>query len=171
MDNIQFWLYILFAVIYFVVRGLRKKTTDSPKGPSQPTQSQNRPQRKPVSFEELLKEFTEGREATSAPKQEEEVSYQSLQELREEKKEEEIEEGRTRRFSDDESRRVYEESILMAEGADLKFERDEHFKSKIQRSAEEESSPGLAGEIKNMLRDQEDVKKAVILGEILNRKY
>ena len=38
-------------------------------------------------------------------------------------------EGERRTFADDESRKVYEESIKMAEGADLEFKPDEHYRS------------------------------------------
>lgn len=174
MDDIQFWLYLLFAVIYFVSRALKKK---DPKKTEKRTASRNstpeeRPQRKPVSFEELLQEFTEGRKPeVEEPEYEEEPAYE--QRIEEPKREEEpvFEEGITRRFSDVESKRIYEESIAKAEGAEIAFQHDDDFKSKLQRTADKEQSSGVAQEIRDMLQNPNDARKAIVLGEILNRKY
>jgi hypothetical protein len=76
-------------------------------------------------------------------------------------------------FADDESRKVYEESIRMAEGADIQFDPDESFrsvklKSTTQYKPEENE---FVKEIRNTLSSPSDARKAVILAEILNRKY
>lgn len=179
MDDIQFWLYILFAVIYFIARGLKKKKPQKPVNKPESTttsQTDSRPQRKPVSFEELLKEFTEGRgqeqpeerEVFQEHDEEVDTAYQTVDE---QEKDEPFEEGKTRRFSDEESKRVYQESIARAEGASLEFKRDEHFRSKLKSNRNDETGSAVAAEIRDLLSNPNDAKKAVVLSEILNRKY
>ncbi|MEQ8472162.1 MAG: hypothetical protein RIC35_13305 [Marinoscillum sp.] len=155
----------------------KKKQEDQPSNPDNNTQPTQGRSRKPVTFEELLKEFTEGRE----PQEEEEETperkpveaTQLVKERKwqEENKPEEYEEGVTRRFSDDESRRIYQESIQRAEGSKIEFKRDEHFKSKLQRAEDEGEGNDIAAEIKDMLQDRSQAQKAIVLSEILNRKY
>lgn len=183
MDDARVWMYIVAGAIFIISRILKQKKNDGI--PGKPTggpqnRSSGRPN-KPVSFEELLKEFTEG---STASEEEEEYRKQpapveARQVLEERKWVEENRwdddirnEGRNRKFADDESKRIYEESIKKAEGAKLDFERDEHFQIKLKdRKKEEESESELATDIRTMLRNPEDARKAVILGEILNRKY
>ncbi|WP_420318877.1 hypothetical protein [Ekhidna sp.] len=167
MDDFNFWWYIIAAVIYFLTRGKKKKD----QSPSRPG-SENKPpqQSQPKSFEELLKEITEGRtEEEPTPRQEPVVIKQDDSE-----KENIRLEGERRSFADDESRRVYEESIKMAEGADLEFKPDENFHSpslfKGAKKIEEEEEWTIADEIRDGLNTNE-AKKAVIYSEILSRKY
>lgn len=185
MDDIQFWLYILFALIYFVARALKKKAQPDASKSDENTQTPRRHRQK--TFEELLQEFTEGRETVREDVREEEEAVEDFREARRIRPTDDVrrrvekevstetlfEEGTTRSFSDEESRKVYEASIRRAEGATLEFKRDEDFRSgmKSRFQHEEEDDESLASDIKAMLRDPEDVKKAVILGEILNRKY
>lgn len=177
MDDIQFWLYLAFALIYFITRSFKKKEPKKPAGGSSPRQESSGPERKPVTFEELLKEFTEGREAGD---EREEVTAESRQKAEEEEwlkkqreteEEEVFEEGRTRRFSDEESKRIYEESIRKVAENSPDFKSDEHFRSKLVRVEAQEETHTLAEDIRDMLQDQEDVKKAIVMSEILNRKY
>lgn len=184
MDDIQFWLYLAFAVIYFITRGMKKKTTGgNPKPSSSDTNSDDRPQRKPVSFEDLLKEFTEGREVsgeeneTMAPSPPP-VEARHIVEQRKWQEKNTAEsfknEGRHRQFADDESRRIYENSIKIAEKTDLSIKGDDAFKSKLKRFDQEEEDiyeNDTAISIREMLQDSDDAKKAIILSEILNRKY
>ena len=59
MDDIQLWIYILFAIIYFVARGMLKKTkTKLPSQPQSSLETEVNPSQQPVSFEELLQEIT-----------------------------------------------------------------------------------------------------------------
>lgn len=176
MDDIQFWLYLLFAIIYFISRGLKKK--DAPKPSERPRASQPHQESRPkqVSFEELLKEFTEGRVPDEEQVSEKEERLNEGIEHQESEKRRELkpafDEGTTRNFSDDESKRVYQESIKRAEGATLDFGRDEDFKSRLKsRFEKEEESTSVASDIREMLSNPEDAKKAVVLSEILTRKY
>ena len=185
MDNIQFWIYVIFAIIYFVAKNFKKgsKNQDSPdprEQRPQPTQAQ--------SFEDLLEEITGRKSLKEQPKQEieepdpfaEAFEERYLQpkpweaEVQERQAKEQREmEGRNRQFADDESRRVYEESIKRAEGAGIEYSLDEHYASRkvLRSTAEEKDGHSIASEIKEMLDNTADARKAVILGEILNRKY
>jgi len=183
MDDFKIWIYVIAGALYLISRAFKSKGGDAvPKKPERrsPNTPTGRPN-KPVSFEELLKEFTEG----NAGREEEEYKEQprpveARQVVAERKWVEENRwdddirnEGRNRKFADDESKRVYEESIKNAEGAKLDFERDEHFRIKLKdrKQEEEENESEFASDIASMLRNPEDARKAVILGEILNRKY
>lgn len=169
MDDFSFWWYIIAAVIYFLTRGKKKKPEQSRPGTdNNPPTSQ-----RPKSFEELLKEITEGAQESEAPKQEPVVIKREEPTPVQQVEEESIRlEGERRSFADDESRRVYEESIKMAEGADLKFERDEHFQTPrlFKEPKAESASKSFADELRDGL-DADEAKKAVIYAEIMNRRY
>ncbi len=169
MDDFNFWWYIIAAVIYFLTRGKKKKQQ-----PKNRPESENKPPKsQPKSFEELLKEITDGRLGEEEP---EPTIQQEPLVIKEEKKEREESirlEGEKRTFADDESRRVYEESIKMAEGADIAFEPNEHFKEpKLFKGSksEEEKEWTIADEIRDGL-DSNEAKKAIIYSEILSRRY
>lgn len=164
MDDIQFWLYLAFAGFYFLSRMMKKK---APEPMPEETEQEQGPRKKPVTFEELLREITEQRQAT-AP---EPVVQEAPKPIKIKKQSKpEFEEEGVRRFSDEESRKVYEQSIKMAEGYDLSFERSPSFKSSVSRRNEEEHQQVAAG-ILASLQSPDSARKAVILGEILNRKY
>ncbi|MEQ8549340.1 MAG: hypothetical protein RIC03_15620 [Cyclobacteriaceae bacterium] len=167
MDDIQFWLYIVFGIIYFVGRFLKKK--NKPEELPETETTERRPQRSKT-FEELLSEFTDEKAVESAPDTENKV--RPVKKSKPVISEESIfEEGSTRRFSDEESKKIYEASIKKAEGIDLDFAPAEHFKSKIQREISAEVSSRFASSIREGLKDPEEAKKAVIYAEIFNRKY
>lgn len=168
MDDYKILLYIVAAIIYFIAKAKKKKPTTG-EGTSRPgTENNPSPQSPTKSFEDLLKEITgEGEEEKSV-----------IEEVKEEEPkkpivvEERRLEGERRAFADDESRRVYEESIKRAEGFDIEYGPDEHFKEprlfKGEESKEEEYT--FADEIRDGLSTSE-AKKAIIYAEILNRKY
>jgi hypothetical protein len=171
MDE-RIWFYIIAGIIYFLAK--RKK---KPKEQTPPTQSSDRPQqsRQPVSFEDLLKEITEQRE-TQQPKPvpvfEEEEEDLPLRKMRAEQ-EAIKKEGANRQFADAESRKVYEESIKQAEGFDIAYEPDSHYESErlFKGNQKTKSEPTLADEIRTGLQNTQTARKAIIYGEILNRKY
>ncbi|WP_421879585.1 hypothetical protein [Marinoscillum sp.] len=179
MDDIQFWIYLVFGAIYLLSRFFKKNDKDAtPRRTPRPQQQQptSRPN-KPVTFEELLKEFTEGKSEEEEVEVEKPEPVEARQLLKERKWQEEnrpdfSQEGTTRRFSDEDSRRIYEESIKSAETSSASFERDDNFKLKVKSlEEEEEEQTDYAGDIASMLQNPNDARKAVILGEILNRKY
>ncbi len=173
MDNIQFWLYLAFGAIYFITRMMKKKKATE--GGEVEERSSTVPKPRPLTFEELLKEFTQQESGTEQVKEQEVVAIDKKDREEENWKRKNspstFEEGKTRVFSDDESKRIYQESIKRAEGAQLDFERDEHFEPRMARIQNAEESRSVAMDIREMLADTEQAKRAVILGEILNRKY
>ena len=160
MKDFSFWWYIIAAVIYFLTRGKKRKGQ-----PASRPESGNNPQPgRTKSFEDLLKEITEGRTEEQPTVQQETVIIE----------ERESEEENRRVFADDESRKVYEESIKMAEGTDLEFTPDESFQEsrlfKGTRRDLEGEEWSIADEIKDGLNSSE-ARKAIIYSEILTRKY
>lgn len=173
MDDIQTWIYIIIGVIYFVIRSFRKKTpeipNESPVDTTNPQRSDSE-RRKPLTFEELLKEFTD----PESRQTEEEVVEEVRRPEPEKTKEDFAKEGSTRRFSDEESRKVYEESIKQAEGFEIPYDTDEDYhieKFKAIPHDHDEEEDTVADDIRSMLSQPEDAKRAIILGEIINRKY
>lgn len=180
MDDIQFWIYIIFAIIYVVARALKKKPQpEETQGPVEQA-----PPRRSVTFEELLREFSENAKRAQEPEEAEVVEEKPIRRLSEEiraeeksvpkKKKEVFEEGRTMAFADDESKRVYEESIRMAEGASISFEPDEKYKARfggLKKREEAASENPIAADVLSMLQDADGAKRAVIMAEVLNRKY
>lgn len=163
MEDFNILYYVAAAVIYFLTRNKKKR----PQKTSRPGTENTPPRPQAKSFEDLLKEITEGRDDEPQTKKEEHEPVKTRQE--------EVavrEEGAKRVFADDESRRVYEASIKMAEGADIAFERDVHFQkdSLLKQKPSQESHESIAEELFDGF-DAEEAKKAVIYREILDRKY
>ena len=166
MDG-QIWFYIAAAVIYFLTR--KKKKPEQPRSSQPDRQSSNQPEvKKPVSFEDLLKEITEQRGTTT--RSEESIPEESVS-VRDEPRFKQ--EGQIREFADEESRDIYEESIRRAKEIDIPYEPDEHYKSKrlFKGNEEEVEASTIADEIREGLSSADSAKKAIIYSEILNRKY
>ena len=192
MEDFRTIFYVILAIIFIVSRVMKSNKSKKQAPPARrrpnPNQGGNAPQGKrqaPTSFEDLLKEFAE--EANEQERGSQQVSQReqrSTLSSREERpaarpqpKERQFEEGRTRRFSDEESRKIYEESVKRAEGFDIDFKADEKFKSRRTKfgegaveSSHHKSNPIIAS-IKKDLKDPQSIKKAFILGEVLNKKY
>ena len=185
MDDFKIWLYLIIGAIYIISRALKKKEPEKmpPKSPLETEDTQSR-RKTPSSFEELLREISQeqgaAQDQTRAETEEEErsetaapVYYQTQQDTKrkEARIQEEIKlEGEKRHFADDESRAIYERSIKEAEGADITYERDVHFKMKGVQKGDAKKNP-FASDLKQMLQSPSSAKKAVVLAEILNRKY
>jgi hypothetical protein len=71
MDSFQFWLYVIVAVIYLVSKAIQKSNRQArEQGPrkQRPPQEEGTEQLPPITFEELLREITEGKQRkTAAP--------------------------------------------------------------------------------------------------------
>lgn len=169
MDDFKIWVYLAFAAIYLISRAMKKKGPEKkPQSPLQTAEEESPRKKAPASFEDLLREFTEEHEHQETA--ESEVLAPNPVVAPAKQVQEEIRlEGEKRHFADDESRAIYERSIKEAEGSEISYERDEHFKMKRREIEEEENE--IASELKNMLKSPGDARKAVILSEILNRKY
>ena len=180
MDE-RIWFYILAAIVWYFIK--RKKKAPEEEAP-EATSNRPQQQRRQVSFEDLLKEITEQREQEARPsvpapmarpvqQRVEEEEDLPLRKLREEKEALERE-GRNRHFADEETRRVYEESVRMAEGFDIEFAPDKKFvkenlfKGKAKTAVAEAS---YGDEIRESLRKPDSARKAIIYAEILNIRY
>lgn len=177
MDDIQFWIYVIFAIIYFIAKNYGKSKKKS--GPDTPDPDRPQTAARPRSFEDLLEEITGNRTLEEAEDggQDEDERYLQPKPWEQKQVDPSVEEKKSktleRRFADDESRRIYEESIKMAEGSDIDYTREGHPEIKRLKSTAslEPDTPSPADEIRDMLADTDSAKKAIILGEILNRKY
>jgi len=169
MDDIQLVLYIIFVIIAILARAFKsnKNKQAPPPPPSNREESPNR--KKPMSFEDLLKEFEESSSSGQKKvKQEPEPvsTYESYE------YESEIPD-------DDEVRSVYEDSLKRAkefktidELVDLEDDRHiGNFKHFGGYSEEEVEGHEESNEYLQLLQDAEGAKKAIILSEIINRKY
>ena len=162
MEDYNFLWYILAAIIYIISRSRKKK-----QAPNSRPGSENAPppERKPVSFEELLREVTGEGEPEPAP---EPVQRRQTPVETKERESQRLE-GKRRAFADEESKRIYEESIKKAEGADIDYKRDEHFRLSSSFQEQEEEEYTFADEIRDGIAA--DPTKAIIYNEILSRKY
>ncbi len=182
-------IYIIMAIIFFVVRNLKKKPQAPAPQPGreyedddaddQPSTT-NAP---PTSFEDLLRELTTGGQTPqpvqTPPVQEAKRGFEfpsdgsNYEDVHDEWEDKNIatydEGGHTRLFSDEETKNIYQDSIRLAHSKeDHLAETKSRFK---EFEIQEEDNSAFRDEIVDMLKDQEGAKKAIILGEILNRKY
>ena len=154
MDDIQIVVYIILILFGIVSKVLKKKKEVPPKK-ARPAAGQAQ-QKTPMSFEELLKEFTEEPKRTPKSQEPEIVDYEDFD------------------YNDEtEIQRIFEESVAAskkyeetAHGDDRHTGNFTHFEGYSEEDTEEEES-----EYAKILQDDESAKKAIILSEILNRKY
>lgn len=193
MDNIQFWLYVIVAVIY-LISAARKKSKkqnqpeDFPETTSRPTARQydeeaTTQKPKPITFEELLREITEGKQTApptpevlerrpefSRPKpQPEYVDYDDEIEDEEKSLEEisSVDEERTTKIYEEAKKLAFYrpslEETLKVQDVNTTYGKFAAFETKQEAN--------LLLEYTKDLRDPKGFKKALILSEILNRKH
>ena len=189
-------IYIVFAIIYFVVRMLKKKQQPpdaTERDFEQETGQGGQPtSERPVSFEDLLRELTGQKQPQQAAPPPEETpaparnqrrdfqfpsdgdNYEDVHEEWEDKEVAVLKEGSTNRvFADEESKRIYEQSISQVKNQEDELEKQlERAKSRFKAfEIQEEETSAVREEIVEMLQSKDGAKKAIILSEILNRKY
>lgn len=161
MDDFQLIIYIVFLLLYFLTRGLssRKKKKQSRPG-------QGKSQKPPKSFEDLIKEITGEQE----PDIRKEIQEETVE--KESKREYEFEEEYP---SDDEIEDVYQESVKQAQDIKTIDEiidlEEEAPKLKFKEYDKEKEVNPFATEIVQLLKNPEGAKKAIVLKEILDRKF
>ncbi|MEL7147621.1 MAG: hypothetical protein AAFO69_14695, partial [Bacteroidota bacterium] len=117
MEDFRTIFYVILAIIFVVSRILKankpSKKTPPNRGKSSPNQAGNTPQgrrKAPTSFEDLLKEFAEEANEQERSTRKEEREPARAREVatttRAVSKKPTFEEGKTRRFADDESRKI-----------------------------------------------------------------
>jgi len=165
-DSLQVIIYIVFLAIYIISRALKSKKKPLPSKPREEihgdTETEEAP---PLSFEDILRELTTGQKS------------QRREPLPQKSK---VPDKREYEFNDDvpdddEIQEVYEESVRKAKAyktIDEIVELDDTslvFKE-YEKEKEEDRNP-FAREIRSMLQNPEDARKAIILKEILDRKF
>lgn len=177
MDSFQFWLYVIIAVIYLISRARKKKADESP-GPvdagrdrpmSSPPPQANKPRQ--LSFEELLREITESKQQQQLPREEPVVDYDD--DLEEEEKDlEDVEydyrkENKTYELYEDAKKQAFLrpslEETLKVQDTVVSFGKFKEF--------EIEDENNLASEYLKEFHDPDGLKKAVVMSEILKRKF
>lgn len=182
--DVQLWIYIILGIIYLISR-LRKKpqeTSDFPEyGPENPVpQSQAGKGKKsedtsrPVTFEELLREITEGKTLAvpeKKPAREPEIiSYEDDLGEEERSLEKESYENRDDRIKsayEEAKRQAFlrpslEETMSLAD-TDMKFGRFKEFDKPVGKN--------LLHQYLADFNDPEGLKKAIVMSEILKRKF
>lgn len=182
----KYWFYIIVGGIYILSRFLKKSenpTVNVPKStPDRPSQGQPTPQTKTkqLTFEELLREITESKELPKSPvpvstrpveRQFTEVDYD--EDLKDEIRD--LEEVEPAYKQKDSVYKVYEdakqsafnrpslEETLNLRNTDVRYGKFKVFEQDQQRN--------LLEEYTRQLQDPEGLKKAVVMSEILNRKF
>jgi hypothetical protein len=184
--DLQFWIGLIIAIVYLISRAM-KKSQNQPKDvgdynpgrqvrndPTPAPQQMNKP--KQLTFEELLKEITEAKQPRKpvyepvAPPVDEVVDYddqigeeeQDLETIpdysKKDRKYAEYEEAKRQAFL----RPSLEETM------DVKNTKMEFGKFKV---FEQEQKRNLLEEYTKEFQDPEGFKKAVVMSEILNRKF
>ncbi len=175
-------IYIIIGVIYFLFNRLKKKSPaegEEAEGPSSPSSEYDRP--KPVSFEDLLKEITEGKQPKPVqPVVEPKTEYRRPEfqpayvdyddEIETEEKSLEtttFDQERTNEIYENAKKQAFnrpslEESLKLAD-VNTTFGKFKEFEVKSERN--------ILSEYAKDLRDPKGFKKALILSEVLNRKH
>ncbi|MBL7858350.1 MAG: hypothetical protein JNM57_11730 [Cyclobacteriaceae bacterium] len=180
MDDFKIWLYVIIGVVYLLSR-LRKKSgqpvngdEESAKPPFNQPASSSEP--KPLSFEELLREITETKQSLNPVNQPAPVSKRYVdydEDIEDEDKN--LEEVDYDYRKKDSIYKVYEEAKAQAfvkpsleetmklQDTVIKFGRFKEF--------DEGSGDTLVDQYKRELQDPEGFKKALVMSEILNRRF
>ena len=176
MDSFQFWLYVIIGVIYLVSRMLKKQPNQPgelpDRGGKKQTERANQPTKsaipKRLSFEDLLREITEGKTIT---KQEPVVDYddslgdeeRSLEDVghdyrKDNKTYETYEAAKKQAFF----RPSLEETMKVGDTV-VNFGKFKEF--------EKDAGVNVAAEYLKDFKDIQSIRRAVVLTEILKRKF
>ncbi len=157
-------LYIIFFVIYILAKTLKKpKPKHTPPKPRPNIDAEAHEAEPTITFEDIFRELT-GDNKKGKP-----VKVIN-----------EVEELESSYPSDDEIQEVYKESLIQAEKSktleqivydNAKKKRTAALKSEKFSAYEVEEITSLASELGEMLKNPEDARKAIVLKEILDRKY
>jgi hypothetical protein len=191
MDNLENYLYLVFAVIYIISRILKAKSKNAepaPRHSQQPTkpvfdtnQDSVPAPRKTMSFEDILKEFEKN--ISGIPEEKPEPVREPRRQITfSEKEESEVEEYESYEGAGYENTTynrpaheyekyqtiTYEDSNFQHETSyDLDLEKRLEF----LRNEKYTIQQNIGSELIRMLREPGGAKNAIVLGEIINRKY
>lgn len=180
MDDLQLYIYLALAIIYFIARALKpSKNKKPPVGRQHAGQDADAPdipdKERPLSFEELLEEFTGERSARkrSMPEEEEEEIevHQANEATRvddEYQSYEEYDDNKTGEYAQYEQQyqpakelKTIDEQVSLEAPIEKAFEEYE-----IQRDVSHR-----AVKYRELLLNQESLKDAILLKEMLEPKY
>ena len=160
-------IWIIIAVIGLVSRLLKGNKQQPEQGPYQ----EERPQRRPVSFEDILRELS-GEEAVA-----EKEEYKPVPEKpRSRELVEEAERKSERNYEqwDDEVKTSYERSVSAAKNLKT-IDQLVDYEQPREKILKEEpvtiKKASGAAKIARMLKNKNDARKAIILSEIIQNKY
>jgi len=159
-------LYIVFFIIYILAKTLKKSPSkQSPKKPRPKIDAEAHEAEPTITFENMFRELTDSKKKDQ-PEPSEVIK--------------EVKEFDSEYPSDDEIQEVYKESVIQADKSKT-LEEIVREKAKRKRPPVEESDRfsaykiverlTLASELGEMLKNPEDARKAMVLREILDRKY
>lgn len=176
MEDYKFLIYLALSILWFLFRNKKKKPKNQRPNPQQGREEQSSQEKRPKTFEEILQELSGGSSEKSespqpVPEKRPETSYEFDQEVR--SYDDQVEEGipMDNSYMDDTLKDLYKKGEQLKSIDELvdieKVETSSRFKS----FEEEEEDNSFATDIKRSLSEPESAKKAIILSEILNRKY
>lgn len=185
MDSLQFWIYVIIAIIYVVSRALKKGRQDGPSSESPVDTSPDRESPKQLTFEELLREITEAKQPKPRPQPiskpvqktipKPQPAYVDYDDNLGEEGEDLEDENYEYKKPEDKVYEIYEkakseaffrpslEDTLLKEKKDVSYSRFREFS--IARST------SVLDEYVAELRKPSGFKKAIVLSEILNRRF
>jgi len=160
MEDIQLILYIVFVVIALLARAFKSKNKAKSRPPVQ-TNSNESKKPKPKSFEDLLKDFENASSEKEETPKDIEGEYETFD----------------NDYSSDEiAEEVYQNSVR--EAKELKtidelvdLEDDRHTGNFRHFDGYAEPEEDVRNEYQKLLESPEGAKQAIILSEIINRKY
>lgn len=169
-------IYIIVLIIVYIVQFFMKKK-EEPGTPAPPDQkTSERPAKRPASLEELLQEMVTAAKGEEVVVKEEEAmpepEPQSMEEYRPQYETLEDPYFQYQADRDAEARSIYEDSIRNADKFKTLDEQVniEDIKIKFDEPANQEKSLA-ASKYAKMFQNPESLKDAIIMSEILNRKY
>jgi hypothetical protein len=179
MDDLELYIYIALALIYFFSRAFRKKKRVKPPQSTQRTSSDDaqRPAartEKPLTFEDLLREFT-GQKEEKAFEGEEiiEMGEDVLNDQRYDYTEDNLSDTNTGYNQD--TYKNYEEiygSSKNLKTLDEQVSLDTRGRKRFDTyKIKESENIHVAQRFREILKNKNTVKDAIILKEILDRKY
>jgi hypothetical protein len=172
MENLETYLYVFFAVIYIISRIIKARSKQNQQQkPVASTQQHMRPQaaqpsskpKRGFSFDDILRDFEKNLAGENPSVDSQEESIPVVQEIRHEKPApiavKTIEE-QPRQYQKYRDAKIKARSKIGARKAPV-FVRNEKFAIK----------ENIASEYVKMLKDPEGFRNAIVLSEIINRKY
>jgi hypothetical protein len=168
-------IYLVLGLVYFLFNALRKKNKgagqeEESSGPYRQEQQERPPQgRRPLTFEELLKEISEGKSQQPKPSTEYVDYDDNIGEEAQDLEDVTIDYSKT-----DPTYEIYErakQEAFARPSLETSTEAERNIQFGKFKEFEEVKGETLLEKYTRELRDPEGFKKAIILSEVLNRKH